>query len=258
MPVVADAGIATVGVGDGRMISLLILDTSKRPDIEGMVKAHHAMEGQGDVTAQWGRPDTFFDEGIVSLILPFEKPSYCLIILRLDIGKYGGLVDQIIRSQGVYIQPGRPGDRLSTAFDNPACWQRYHLASFSPSGIACFGKPCANAFSESTGWGDQRQNSRPRGSFPSGAICHPNGSRGRLMTQQSSVDSNRRHGVRRTVIIVAHDLVRPFQGVAARGATDALCFSVAATGLAKRGRKPVKSIVSAFGRTTLCAKTFLP
>jgi len=28
-------------------------------------------------------------------------------------------VDQIIHSQGLYIQPGRPGDRLSTTFDNP-------------------------------------------------------------------------------------------------------------------------------------------
>lgn len=56
VPVVADAGIATVGVGDGRMIPLLILDTSQRPDIEDMVKAHHAVDGQGDVKAQWGTP----------------------------------------------------------------------------------------------------------------------------------------------------------------------------------------------------------
>jgi hypothetical protein len=101
------------------MIPLLILDTSKRPDVEDMVKAHHLMEAQGDVKAQWGRPDTLFDKSIVSLILTFEKPSYCLIILRFDIRKYGGLVDQIIRSQGLYIQPGRPGDRLSTTFNNP-------------------------------------------------------------------------------------------------------------------------------------------
>lgn len=118
VPVVQDGAIATGAVGDGRIIPLLILDTSKRPDIDDMVKAHHLMEGQGDVKAQWGRPDTFFDKGVVTLILTFEKPSYCLIILRLDIGKYGGLVDQVIRSQGVYIQPGRPGDRLSTTFDN--------------------------------------------------------------------------------------------------------------------------------------------
>jgi hypothetical protein len=74
------------------------------------------MKGQGDVKAGWGRPNTFFDTGIVSLILTFEKPSRCLILLRFDIEKYEGLVDQIIHSQGVYIQPGRPGDRLSTTF----------------------------------------------------------------------------------------------------------------------------------------------
>ena len=43
VPVVADGSIATVAVGDMRMIPLLILDTSKRPDIEDMVKAHHHM-----------------------------------------------------------------------------------------------------------------------------------------------------------------------------------------------------------------------
>ena len=119
VPIAGDAGIATVGVGDGRMIPLLILDTAKRPDIEDMIKAHHRMAGQGDVKSGWGRPDTFFDSGVVSLTLTFEKPSHCLILLRFDIGKYGGLVDQIIRSQGLYIQAGRPGDRLTTTFDHP-------------------------------------------------------------------------------------------------------------------------------------------
>lgn len=153
VPVVADAGIATVGVGDGRMIPLLILDTCKRPDIEDMVKAHHAMEGQGDVKAQWGRPDTFFDKGIVSLILTFEKPSYCLIILRLDIGKYGGLVDQIIRSQGVYIQPGRPGDRLSTTFDNPRVLAEVPSREFQPEWDRMLRKAMRKRFQREHGMG---------------------------------------------------------------------------------------------------------
>ena len=119
VPIVADASIATVAVGDGRMIPLLILDTSKRPDIEDMVKAHHHVGSQGDLTSAWGRPDTFFDTGTVRLILTFEKPSHCLILLQFDIKKYGGLVDNIILSQGLYIQPGRLGDRLRTTFDNP-------------------------------------------------------------------------------------------------------------------------------------------
>ncbi len=153
VPVVADAGIATIGVGDGRMIPLLILDTSKRPDIEDMVKAHHAMDGQGDVKAQWGRPDTFFDKGMVSLILTFEKPSYCLIILRLDIGKYGGLVDQIIRSQGVYIQPGRPGDRLSTTFDNPRVLAEVPSREFQPEWDRMLRKAMRKRFQREHGLG---------------------------------------------------------------------------------------------------------
>lgn len=153
VPVVADAGIATVGVGDGRMIPLLILDTSRRPDIEDMVKAHHAMDGQGDVKAQWGRPDTLFDKGLVSLILTFEKPSYCLIILRLDIGKYGGLVDQIIRSQGLYIQPGRPGDRLSTTFDNPRVLAEVPSREFQPEWDRMLRKAMRKRFQREHGMG---------------------------------------------------------------------------------------------------------
>lgn len=132
VPIVADAGIATVGVGDGRMIPLLILDKSKRPDIEDMVKAHHHMEGQGDVKAGWGRPNTFFDTGVVTLMLTFMKPSRCLIRLSFDIGKQGGLVDQIISSQGLYIQPGRPGERLSTSFDNPRVIAEVPSREFQP------------------------------------------------------------------------------------------------------------------------------
>lgn len=132
VPIVADAGIATVTVGDGRMIPLLILDTSNRPDIDDMVMAHKHMQGQGDAGAQWGRPNTFFDTGVVSLILTFVKPSRCLILLSFEIGKYGGLVDQIIHSQGLYIQPGKPGERLSTAFDHPRVLVEVPSREFQP------------------------------------------------------------------------------------------------------------------------------
>ena len=132
VPIVSDASIATAGVGDGRMIPLLILDTSKRPDIEDMVNVHRQMGGQGDVDVSWGRPDTFFGTGIVSLVLTFTKPSRCLILLRFDIGQYGGLVDNIIRSQGVYIQPGKPGDRLRTTFHNPRVLAEVPSREFQP------------------------------------------------------------------------------------------------------------------------------
>jgi hypothetical protein len=153
VPIVADASIATVAVGDGRMIPLLIVDASNRPDIEDMVKAHKHIDGQGDVKAGWGRPDTFFDSGVVSLILTFEKPSHCLIILRFDIGKYGGLVDQIIHSQGLYIQPGRPGDRLSTTFDNPRVLAEVPSREFQPEWDRMFRKALRKEFQKKHGMG---------------------------------------------------------------------------------------------------------
>ena len=132
VPIVADGSIATVAVGDGRMIPLLILDTSKRSDIEDMVKAHHLMESQGDIISVWGQPDTFFDTGSVRLLLTFERPSRCQLLLQLDIKKYGGLVDNIILSQGLYIQPGRPGDRLRTTFNNPRVLAEVPSRKFQP------------------------------------------------------------------------------------------------------------------------------
>jgi hypothetical protein len=118
VPIVSDAAIATVPVGDGRMIPLVIIDTSGRPDIDDLVLAHKHMDGQGDVRTRWGRPNAFFDTDVVSLILMFDKPSHCVIVLTFELGRYGGFVDQIVLSQGLYIQPGRPGDRLRTTFYN--------------------------------------------------------------------------------------------------------------------------------------------
>ena len=149
--IVADASIANVAVGDGRMIPLLILDTSKRPDIEDMVKAQHHMRSQGDLTASWGRPDTFFDTGTVILILTFEKPSRCLILLQFDIEQYGGIVDNIIHSQGLYIQPGRPGDRVRTTRDNPRVLAEVHSREFYPEWNNMLGKAMRKVFQKKHG-----------------------------------------------------------------------------------------------------------
>ena len=42
-----------------------------------------------------------------------------LMVIEFDVSRQGVLVDQIIRSQGVYIMPGRPGDRLRTKMEAP-------------------------------------------------------------------------------------------------------------------------------------------
>ena len=152
VPIVADASIANVAVGDGRMIPLLILDTSKRPDIEDMVDALDPnIRSQGDHTSSWGRPDTFFDTGTVILILTFEKPSRCLILLQFDIEQYGGIVDNIIHSQGLYIQPGRPGDRVRTTRDNPRVLAEVSSREFQPEWNNMLGKAMRKVFQKKHG-----------------------------------------------------------------------------------------------------------
>ncbi|MFA6272670.1 MAG: hypothetical protein WC693_06305 [Patescibacteria group bacterium] len=116
VPIVSDAIIATRGIADGRIIPVLIIDTSLRPDIEDMIRAHKHL-GAGDVKSSWSIPSRFNVDKI-SLILTVLKHSQCVIILEFNIVRKGGIVDQIIHAQGVCIQPGKEGDRLSTTIDH--------------------------------------------------------------------------------------------------------------------------------------------
>lgn len=115
VPIVADAVVASVGVGEGRMIPLLILETSRRPDIETMLVAHKH-SGLGDVISGWSIPSRF-DTSHVSLVLEQTKPTHCVIVLKFNVADQGGVVDQIVQAQGVYIQCGREGDRLANTLD---------------------------------------------------------------------------------------------------------------------------------------------
>lgn len=115
VPIVADAAVASEGVGEGRMIPLLILDTSRRPDIETMILAHEH-SGPGDVMSVWSIPSRF-DTSHVSLILVQTKPSHCVVLLKFNVADQGGVVDQIVQAQGVYILAGRVGDRLANTLD---------------------------------------------------------------------------------------------------------------------------------------------
>lgn len=115
VPIVWDAAVACRGVGDGRMLPLLIIDTSRRPDIETMILAHK-QTGPGDVSSSWSIPSRF-DKSRVCLVLVQTKPSHCVIILEFNVQEQGGILDQIIQAQGVYLQPGRPGDRLANTLN---------------------------------------------------------------------------------------------------------------------------------------------
>jgi len=116
VPIVADAGIAMERRGDGRLIPLVILDTTDRLDLEEFIRIHQ-YTGPGDADSQWATLED--SSGRVALVLTFKKPMEITAVLVFDPVKQGGLVDQIIHSKGLYIQAGREGDRLIKNPDAP-------------------------------------------------------------------------------------------------------------------------------------------
>jgi hypothetical protein len=114
--VIADAAIATAKIGDGRLIPLVIFDALSRPDLAEFVRVHVDL-GAGDVEAGWGRREGA-DESVI-LRLAFKRPIEVMAIFEFNIPLQGGLVDQIISVCGVYLQPGKDGDRLKTNLNVP-------------------------------------------------------------------------------------------------------------------------------------------
>jgi hypothetical protein len=116
VPIVADAAIATGIIGDGRLIPLIILDASERHDLEELIRVHQYLR-PGDVVSQWATIED--GSGRIALLLTFEKPMSMTVLIAFDMTKYGGLIDQIIRAKGLYIQAGKAGDRLIHNPDKP-------------------------------------------------------------------------------------------------------------------------------------------
>jgi hypothetical protein len=114
--IVADAAIATTILGEGRLIPLVILDTTDRADVEELIRVHQHLS-PGDAECQWGSLDHF--KGKLALMLTFKRPAELVMILEFDIVKQGILVDQTLTARGVYLQSGRDGDRFLSNPDAP-------------------------------------------------------------------------------------------------------------------------------------------
>lgn len=106
--VVADAAIATGSVGEGQLIPLLVLDTSQRPDVDELVRIL-GRSAPGDVVSTWVRMSGA--ESRVGLWLSFSRPAELDMVVDFVLRTHGGLVDQIIRTHGFYLQPGGPDSK---------------------------------------------------------------------------------------------------------------------------------------------------
>jgi hypothetical protein len=146
VPIVADAAIATGIVGDGRLIPLIILDTSERRDLEELIRVHQYVH-PGDVVSQWATIED--GTGRVGLLLTFEKPMVITALIAFDMPKYGGLIDQIIRTKGLYVQAGKDGDRFIHDPERPKLIVEIPGAGFSRSWDDLFYKSVVKRMRES-------------------------------------------------------------------------------------------------------------
>ena len=93
-----------------------------------MIRAHKHF-GPGDAETAWSLLSRF-DKSKIRLIIYIKRPSQCLIVLEFDVVRDGGVVDQIVQAQGVYIQAGRMGDRLKSTLDNERILIEVHSREF--------------------------------------------------------------------------------------------------------------------------------
>lgn len=115
VPIVADGSIAGP-VADGRILPLVIIDTSNRPDLDELVRLHSHLP-PGDVTFRWA--ELADNGGQLALALRFVRPVEARAILVFSIEHEGILVDAALSGGGIYLQPGRPGDRLKHDLQRP-------------------------------------------------------------------------------------------------------------------------------------------
>src|SRR5438552_2525689 len=116
VPIAWDGAAAVRGVAGGRMIPLLILDTSGRPDIEEMIRLHKHL-APGDAETRWMLRSRW-SQDTIGLVFKITRPVLCTFIVEFDLNKYAGFVDQLMMAEVIYIQPGRMGDRVATTIDN--------------------------------------------------------------------------------------------------------------------------------------------
>lgn len=113
---VGDGAIADSKTADGKLIPILILDSTQKKEIEYLVKMHSASD-VGDVTSIWAIKR--FDHKFVTLVLYFTNPIELEVAISFNVLKHSNLIEGILISKAVYIQPGTPGDRVRHNINAP-------------------------------------------------------------------------------------------------------------------------------------------
>jgi hypothetical protein len=127
---VADASLAGP-VLEGVNVPLVILDTRDRPDVAEAIRVQSVESlPPGDVDFQWfGRPGNT-DE--ILLRLDLLRPIETRLILAFSIERQGILVEAALTARAIYLQAGKPGDRLKRDLDRPKMLVELPETGFRP------------------------------------------------------------------------------------------------------------------------------
>lgn len=105
-----DRAIATQGVGEGRMIPVLILDCTTRRDIYDLIISHEN-QSSGDVISSWGAD--VINSDFFYLLLRFQRPTPGSFTIKFDLKRHLMLVEGLMQANAAYLQPNEHADTLN-------------------------------------------------------------------------------------------------------------------------------------------------
>lgn len=115
VPILHDGAIAGP-VAEGRLVPVLILDTTKRSDIPELIRVHAHLQ-PGDATSEWAVSQDDSDQVILHLL--FTRPMDVEMLLVFSIERQAILVETMLNASAVYLQAGSPEDSLTTFTEAP-------------------------------------------------------------------------------------------------------------------------------------------
>jgi len=116
LPVTGDGAISTALWGEGRLIPVVIVDTSGNIDIQNLINVHQHTP-PGDVVSTWALRR--FDSDNIYLKLEFSRPVSTTTYIPFSLEKYASLVSGIIISRAMYLQPSDSGSCVSEGINKP-------------------------------------------------------------------------------------------------------------------------------------------
>lgn len=139
------AGLASKNIAGGRLIPLVMVDTSGRPAIKELIRAHEFTDS-GDCVSIWATPIGPADE--VYLVLKFERPVEVEVTIEFDLDLHSGLVDNLMRAGGMYLLHGLVDDTFTSTTGRPRILIELPTTGFEKSWEGIFKRSMAKKFRE--------------------------------------------------------------------------------------------------------------